>query len=341
MNLLRIVDANMNRASEGLRVLEDVARFVYEDQICSEELRLLRHKVRKVYYHPDLLSYRDAENDIGINISRNSDLDRKERFNDVIGANFKRVQEAIRSIEEALKVIGEYNFSKVYESLRFECYTLEKKMNRLKFFLTTDVYGITGERFANGRTNIEVASKMMDAGIKVIQYREKDKDKNEKYLDCVRIREMTRENGVFFIVNDDVDIALSVKADGIHIGQNDMPVNSVRKLVGNMIIGVSTHNPEQAKEAVKNGADYIGVGPIFSTQTKKNIEQSKGLEYLKWVSEHIKIPHVTIGGIKESNIKQVKEHGGTCFAMISEIIGSDDIGIKVEKIRKKLNGERD
>ena len=94
-------------------------------------------------------------------------------------------------------------------------------------------------------------------------------------------------------------------------------------------------------EAIKNGADYIGVGPIFSTQTKKNVKQSKGLEYLKWVSDHIKIPHVAIGGIKESNIKQVKEHGGTCFAMISEIIGSDDIGIKVEKIRKKLNGERD
>lgn len=341
MNLLRIIDANMNRASEGLRVLEDISRFVYEDQICSEELRLLRHKVRKGYYHPDLLSHRDAENDIGINISRKSDIDRKEGFDDVIDANFKRVQEAIRSIEEALKVIGEYNFSKVYESLRFESYTIEKKMNRSKTFLSTDIYGITGERFANGKTNVEVVKNLIDAGIEVIQYREKDREKNEKYLDCVKIREMTRESGVLFIVNDDVDIALSVKADGVHIGQNDMPIGSVRKLVGNMIIGVSTHNPEQAREAVKNGADYIGVGPIFFTKTKKNIEQSKGLEYLKWVSEHMKIPYVTIGGIKESNIEQVKEHGGTCFAMISEIIGSDDIGIKVEKIRKKLNGERD
>jgi exopolysaccharide biosynthesis protein len=134
----------------------------------------------------------------------------------------------------------------------------------------------------------------------------------------------------------DVSIALAVKSDGIHVGQEDMPIEEVRKIAPNMIIGLSTHNKEQAKYAVEKGADYIGVGPIFNTTTKKNIEESEGLEYLKWVKENIKLPYVAIGGIKEENIDIVKEYGGYCFAMISELTGAENIVDKVKSIREKL-----
>ncbi|KPU26518.1 thiamine-phosphate pyrophosphorylase [Caloranaerobacter sp. TR13] len=213
---------------------------------------------------------------------------------------------------------------------------MEKKFGLKKDFLDTDIYGITAEEFSLGRTNIQVVEEMIKAGIKIIQYREKEKSKLEKYNECKAIRKLTKDSGVTFIVNDDVDIAIAVKADGIHLGQDDMPIEEVRKIAGNMIIGLSTHNIKQAKTAVKKGADYIGVGPIFNTTTKKNVEKSEGLKYLKWVSENIQIPCVAIGGIKESNIIEVKKYGGKCFAMISEIVGSPNIVKKIKSIRRLL-----
>lgn len=334
MNVYRVIDANLNRVSEGIRVLEDISRFVIENPKISKELRELRHHIRKSFCNDALIENRNAYNDLGFKISLDSILDKKESIEDLVAANFKRVQEGIRSIEECLKVIGYYKESKSYENLRFIAYNLEKYFFVHKCILDTDIYAITGESFSQGRTNIQVVRELLEAEIKVIQYREKNKSKIHKYNECLEIRRLTTEKKVIFIVNDDVDIALSVKSDGIHIGQEDMPVEQVRKIVGNMIIGVSTHNSDQAIKAVENGADYIGVGPIYPTSTKKNVEKSDGLSYLKWVSKNIKIPYVAIGGINESNILEVKKHGGKCFAMISEIVGARSIKDKVNTIRK-------
>ncbi|WP_427340156.1 thiamine phosphate synthase [Caloranaerobacter sp. DY30410] len=336
MNIYRMIDANINRVSEGLRVLEDISRFILEDYNMSKSLKEMRHLVRKSFLDSKLITFRDSCNDLGFNISQSSTIDNKEDLLSLVEANFKRVQEGLRSIEESLKILGHYDKSKVYERLRYESYDLEKKFGLKKDFLDTDIYGITAEEFSLGRTNIQVVEEMIKAGIKIIQYREKEKSKLEKYNECKAIRKLTKDSGVTFIVNDDVDIAIAVEADGIHLGQDDMPIEEVRKIAGNMIIGLSTHNIEQAKTAVKKGADYIGVGPIFNTTTKKNVEKSEGLKYLKWVSENIPIPYVAIGGIKESNIIEVKKYGGKCFAMISEIVGSPNIVKKVESIRKLL-----
>lgn len=336
MNLYRIIDANINRVSEGIRVLEDISRFILEDTYTTNSLRELRHDVRKTFSSPNLIRNRNSSTDIGKSISFNNKLDNKETINDLISSNFKRIQEGLRSIEECLKVLGYYKESKIYESYRFKSYTLEKNINKIKIILNTDIYVITGEEFSLGRKNIEVVKELIDAGIKVIQYREKKKSKIEKYNECLEIRKLTREKGVTFIVNDDVDIAVSVNADGIHLGQDDMPIEEVRKIVGNMIIGISTHNREQVKDALEKKADYIGVGPIYHTKTKENLEECEGLKFLKWVSENVNIPYVAIGGIKESNINEVKENGGKCFAMISEIVGSENIYEKINSIRNKL-----
>ncbi|MCL0100678.1 thiamine phosphate synthase [Peptococcaceae bacterium] len=203
--------------------------------------------------------------------------------------------------------------------------------------LNTDIYAITSEEHSLGRSNIEVVEQLIKAGVKIIQYREKEKKKLYKFKECKIIREMTKRAGVTFIVNDDVDIALAVKADGVHVGQEDLPVEEVRKIVGEgMIIGLSTHSPAQAMEAVKKGADYIGVGPIFPTKTKKDVCYPVGFEYLDYVVKNIKIPFVAIGGIKEHNIKEVQKRGATCFAMVTELVGARDIAAKVKAIRKRL-----
>ncbi|MFZ7102030.1 MAG: thiamine phosphate synthase [Peptococcaceae bacterium] len=208
----------------------------------------------------------------------------------------------------------------------------------LKDVLNTDLYCITAEEFSKGRSNIEVVKELIAAGIKLIQYREKgNKSLKEKYEECLEIRRLTREAGVTFIINDSVDIALLVGADGIHIGQDDLPIEAVRKLAGpEMIIGLSTHSPLQAQDAIARGADYIGVGPLYTTATKKDVCEAVGLEYLDYIVQNHTIPFVAIGGIKLDNIAQVKKRGAECICLVTEIVGADDIKGIVQEIRAKL-----
>ena len=197
-----------------------------------------------------------------------------------------------------------------------------------KQILAEGIYGITAERFSEGRTNLEVVGEMIRGGITTIQYREKKhlKDVGEMYVECQKIRELTRAHGVTFIINDHVDLALLVDADGVHVGQEDLPVEAVRRLIGDdKIIGLSTHSPEQMKQAVAVGADYIGVGPIFATQTKENVCDAVGLEYLDYVTENCSIPFVAIGGIKEHNISEIVSRGAKSICLVTEIVGSEDI----------------
>jgi thiamine-phosphate pyrophosphorylase len=205
-------------------------------------------------------------------------------------------------------------------------------------FLTTDIYALTAEEYSLGRNNVEVVQLLITAGIKVIQYREKDKKAGQMYKECLLIREMTKKAGVTFIINDHIDLALLIGADGVHVGQEDLPPAKVRELIGNdMILGLSTHSPEQVKAAVALGCiDYIGVGPIFATRTKKDVCEPVGFAYLEYVAKNHQIPFVSIGGIKEGNIKDVIHHGAKIIAIVTDIVGADDIPAKVQSIRQAL-----
>ncbi|MCL5779690.1 MAG: thiamine phosphate synthase [Firmicutes bacterium] len=204
-------------------------------------------------------------------------------------------------------------------------------------FFNSGIYGITAEEYSRGRNNIQVVRQMIAAGIKIIQYREKEKKAREKYEECTVIRELTRPAGVTFIVNDDIDLALLVDADGVHIGQDDLPPEKVRRLVGEeRLIGLSTHSPDQARAALAAGVDYIGVGPIFATRTKKDVCDPVGLEYLEYVVKQVNLPFVAIGGIKEHNIRQVAARGARCIALVTEIVGAADIGAKVAALRQEM-----
>jgi thiamine-phosphate pyrophosphorylase len=202
--------------------------------------------------------------------------------------------------------------------------------------LNHKLYCITGEEHSMGRSTVEVVKEMLESGVKIIQYREKHKTERQKYIDCTRLRQLTKSVGAIFIVNDDRDIALAVKADGIHIGQDDMPIEAVRSLVGKtVIIGLSTHSPEQARDALERGADYIGVGPIYSTKTKENVCAPTGIEYLDYIVDNINIPFVAIGGIKLHNIDEVMNHGAKCLALVTEIVGAPNIKNRIAEIMEK------
>lgn len=199
------------------------------------------------------------------------------------------------------------------------------------------LYCITCEEHSRGRSTLEAAGEMLAAGAKILQYREKEKTKRQKYLDCLMLRTMTLGSGALFIVNDDVDIALAVKADGVHLGQDDMPVEAARLILGaEAVIGVSTHSPSQAQEAVRSGADYIGVGPLFPTRTKKDVCAAVGLEYLDYAVRHVEVPFVAIGGIKLHNLEEVMERGAKCAALVTEITGAPDIKARIGEVTGTL-----
>lgn len=199
------------------------------------------------------------------------------------------------------------------------------------------IYGITGDNFSNGRSNYFCVEEMIKGGIKIVQYRAKTKDTREKVKEAREIRELCRKNGVIFIVNDNVDIALLVDADGVHIGQEDMHPDDVRKLIGdNKIIGLSTHSEKQGMEAYKNpNVDYIGVGPIFPTTTKDTTPV--GLGYLEYAVKNLDLPFVAIGGIKAHNIDAIIAKGAQRVCLVSEIVGADSISDMARNLQEKFN----
>ena len=209
------------------------------------------------------------------------------------------------------------------------------KDKKLTLFKEYNIYAITAENLSLGRKNIEVVEEILSAGVKIIQYREKKKSMREKYKEAFILRELTAKYDAILIVNDHLDLAKIINADGVHLGQEDYPIEIAREFLGeDFIIGITAHNREQIIQGEKEGADYIGLGPIFESFTKEKPHPPIGVEILKWATSNVKVPIVAIGGIKEKNIELVLENGGKCIAMVSEIVSSENIKEKIEKIRK-------
>ena len=170
---------------------------------------------------------------------------------------------------------------------------------------------------------------VLRAGVKCIQYREKDLPRREIYGNAVKCRELTRLFDATLIINDHADIALAVDADGVHLGQDDLPLKEARKIMGSRIIGISTHNLDQAKEAELGGADYIGFGPVFHTTTK-DAGIPKGIDNIRLVKEHVSIPVVAIGGISLDNVSSVIDAGADAIALATAICRGD-MAVNAEK----------
>ena len=198
------------------------------------------------------------------------------------------------------------------------------------------LYCFSPGKFLKDRDSVELASAQIRGGADVIQLREKEMSKRDRLELGLKIRELTRQEGVLFIVNDDVDLALILDADGVHLGQDDIPIRFARPLMKDKIIGVSTHSLNQAEEAVASGADYIGVGPVFETATKEDREDLVGLNLLPKIKDICPIPYVAIGGIGKDNIASLAKAGCHRAAVISDIMLAPDIEQRCRMIKKLL-----
>ena len=194
------------------------------------------------------------------------------------------------------------------------------------------LYAILDPEQTKGRAAENVLRELLEGGIKLLQLRAKAMIPVDFLRLACATRTLTRAYACRLIVNDRVDIALSCEADGVHLGQEDLPLHAARRLMGDRIIGISTHSIEQAKEAEAGGADYIGFGPMYGTTTKATGYSARGLEMLRRVRKAVTIPIVAIGGITEGNVTEVWQAGADSAAIISDLLGADDIADKVKRI---------
>lgn len=337
--MYRIIDANLNRATEALRVLEEIARFRLDDKKLSSELKNIRHEICLFfdYDYEKLIASRDTVNDIGTDIQNPTKAAREYSSIEVIfRSNFKR-------LEQALRVLSEYG--NLSDKFRYNVYSIEKNMNEslkmdIKKYLLKDkkLYLVTNsDNFDSDSEFLDRVALAIKSGVDIVQLREKNKPASKIIEYGKIIRQLTSEYGALFIVNDRVDLAQILNADGVHLGQDDIDILSARKILGEkMIIGISTHKPQDAIEAMKNGADYIGVGPIYKTPTKPNREAA-GLDYLKWAVDNVDIPFYAIGSIDLNTIDEVVEYGTKRVALVRAIMNSDNIEETARILKSKLS----
>ncbi|MGC9193984.1 MAG: thiamine phosphate synthase [Syntrophobacteraceae bacterium] len=204
-------------------------------------------------------------------------------------------------------------------------------------FENIDIYPVTCERLSAGRTDLDVLEGLIEGGARIVQLREKHLCQRDFFQLAEKFRERTAKAGMLLIVNDRVDVALGVGADGVHLGQDDFPVKAARKLAPDLLIGVSTHNLEEGLRAQKEGADYANIGPIFSTQTKDGVERFLGPEGISTIAPRLAIPFTVMGGIKEANIRLVLEAGARKVAVVTAITQAEDIARAVRTFRKLIS----
>lgn len=327
-DVYRILDAAANRVREGLRVLEDHVRFSLDDAHLTRLLKTWRHNFAHAFALVDeraLLRSRDTPRDVGTEIHTRHEATR-ETLLDVVRASFKRVQEAARTLEEFGKVVSS-ELGVQLGRLRYELYTLEKAVLMThasgERLAGRDLYLLVSEELCP-RGSGPVIRAALAEGAAIIQIREKKMSDRNLLAHGRRVREWTKESGALLIMNDRPDLAALTDADGVHVGQDELTVREVRRIVGpGKLVGVSTHTIEQARQAVLDGADYIGVGPTFSSTTK-NFRELAGLDFVRQVATEISLPAYAIGGITLDNIDQVVAAGADRVAVSSAICSAED-----------------
>jgi thiamine-phosphate pyrophosphorylase len=336
----RILDAGANRSREALRVLEDHARFALNDAFLCRQWKQLRHDLAqalRLLPGSLLLEARDTLHDVGTAISTEQEWQRTS-LHAVVQSNVKRLQEALRSLEEYGKIVA-VEFAQQIEKIRYQSYTLEgavvqgsKSRERLAdaqlYVLVTDAL-----------CRVSLVGTVKEAalgGAQIIQLREKDLDDRTLLARARDVREVTRASGVVFIVNDRPDIARLADADGVHLGQDDLPIREARRIVGpGALIGVSTHNLDQVRRAILEGADYIGVGPTFPSQTK-DFAACAGLDFIHHALAETSLPAFAIGGIDLDNVAQVPAAGACRIAVSHAICRADDPRAVAGQLRQAL-----
>lgn len=328
---LRIIDASLNRVGEGLRVLEDIARLMLDDAALTQQLKTMRHELIKGdnSLHQQLLQSRNSKGDVGVDIEVPGE-EKERELPMVLVANARRVQESLRTLEEIAKVPGD--MAKLdpekFKHARFELYTIEQKLlskllRQDKLKRISGLYVIIDTQALKGRNHVDVATQAIRGGAKTIQLRDKLQSKDKLLPVAQQLRALCAEHDVLFIINDYLDVALATDADGLHVGQDDLPVQAARKLLPlGKILGCSITTVEQATRAQSEGADYIAVGSMYPTSTKETVVVV-GLDRLREIRQAISLPLVAIGGITKDNAAEVIAAGADSIAVISAVLGTE------------------
>ncbi|HLW68480.1 MAG TPA: thiamine phosphate synthase [Gemmataceae bacterium] len=324
----RIFDVNANRCREALRVIEDFCRFALNDAYLSREVKTFRHELvanLEQFTPIHLAEARDTTGDVGTAITTESEMERDSPQH-IAQVNWKRLQEALRSLEEYSKCIRP-ELASALEQLRYRSYTLEKATVLAKHaqqrLQHARLYALLSASQCVASLEFVIAEAAA-GGVDIIQLREKELDDRQLLERAHNVRRWTRQAGVLMIINDRPDIARLVEADGVHLGQDDMPVQNARRILGSTaLIGVSTHGLDQVRRAVRDGASYIGIGPVFPSHTK-SFDEFPGLEFVHQATAETCLPAFALGGITLDNVSAVLAAGAKRIAISSPICRADE-----------------
>jgi thiamine-phosphate pyrophosphorylase len=338
----RIIDANLDRTGEGLRLLEDIARFQLDDAGLTRQLKDMRHELATT--NPSLgrqlLEARRADADIGRDMRAGGQAGHRD-LEAAISANAKRVQQSLRVLEELARTADIDLDTERYQQARFTLYTLERQLiskllRRDKIERVCGLYVVVDTASLGSLRHADVARQAIEGGASVIQLRDEVSPKKDLLTIARALGEICREKDTLFIVNDSLDIALAAAADGLHLGQDDLPAEAARRLLPiNKLLGVSVTDASQAERAQADGADYVAAGAIYATGTKKGVSVI-GLEQLTAIKKAVSIPVVAIGGIDSDNAPTVMAAGADAVAVISAVLGADSPRQAAAQIVKSL-----
>ncbi|HEC78733.1 MAG TPA: thiamine phosphate synthase [candidate division WOR-3 bacterium] len=331
----RIADVNLNRLDESLKFLEDLIRFELANQKSLDLIRNIRREFLNIKRNLpwfEIIGHRKSQKDPG----RHGKFDTRtdSSLKELVIANFTRAKESCRILEELTKS-GTLGISRRVKELRFKIYDLEKTVAAIlaKQF-DPSLYVILDERYLGFHRIEDLVSIFEKNGVTMIQLRAKRLTARKFYNYAVRIKKAIRGDGLKFIINDRTDIALACRAHGVHLGQDDFNARIAREILGeNYIIGVSARTTEEAERAVKQGADYLGVGAVFKTVTKADAVVC-GLKTLQKICRKVNIPVVAIGGINAGNFQRVLKSGAAGIAVCSYIFDGD-IKRKIRALTRK------
>jgi thiamine-phosphate pyrophosphorylase len=336
----RILDAALNRAGEGLRVVEDYTRMVLNDAHLTRELKNLRHSLTGITRALDanlLLASRDTLADVGTRISTAAEFDRTAPGS-IIAANLARVQEALRTIEEFSKPVAT-SAAEAAQRLRYGTYTIEKALVTVTLsrqsLADARLYVLT-DGLADGAAFERLVRQLVAGGTDIIQLRDKTLDDRQLLARCAILAACCQGTPTRWLINDRSDLAVAANAHGVHIGQDDLPLAAARRILGPAkIIGVSTHSIEQARAAVLEGANYIAVGPLFPSQTK-TFEHFVGLDLAEAVVREISLPAFAIGGIDGKSLAGLLAMGISRIAVQGAVVRANNPEQAARQLREQL-----
>ncbi len=332
MGFATVIDANLNRVAEGLRVLEDICRFVFRDAGLQQKIKKNRHRINTLVPVQTVIAKRSSLDDVGFSAIGSLE-ERRTDPGDLVRANSKRVQEGTRVLEELFKTT-DITLSREMKNVRYEAYEYERILlaycHRPR--LEAGLYLILTDPPAGYE---KMAEYSVEAGLPALQLRYKGDDQRH-HLDLARrLREITKNSKTLYIINDRPDIALMVDADGVHIGQSDLPPADVRRCIGDqMLLGLSTHNLEQVNRSKTEPVDYIGIGPLYATTSKENPDPVTGPEIVLNALKAVSCPVVAIGGLTIERIKALGSGSCRNVALISEVAMAENPLLAMQTIQE-------